>query len=59
MIALYSAELLALMILSFVLGCAGFYFFALWLVGRERREIEDVLERSRNANWSGNERSGP
>ena len=53
----YTLEVLGLMVVAFALGFAGCYLFALYLVRQEHRELEDVLERSRNASWYVNGRN--
>ena len=52
-------EVIGLMVVAFTLGFAGCYLFALYLVRQEHRELESVLDRSRNAKWSANERNYP
>jgi hypothetical protein len=56
---LYPLELLGLMVVAWAIGCASLYLFAMLLVHQDHREIEEVLERSRNAKWSANERNQP
>jgi hypothetical protein len=56
---IYPLELLGLLVVAWAIGCASLYLFAMFLVHQDHREIEDVLERSRNAKWSANERNNP